>query len=480
MVELSKRSSVKGLPVCRCFGFLIIFLTVLAAPGWAASSSVLSLSGAAAGQFRCIEKWPSGNCKSVKIAGVLPSLSAGSTGTVTLTGPGGLSVPITVQEAIYPNGPTTGVARTNEPFVFALPLADSSNINPATVPGGFGGSNLATDNGSTITVATGSATFTIKKANFDVLDSAVVGSTTLVASSSSGTRGLVLTGPSPTVTYPGNVTCLPDANGSACTTIYSSANDPNSTCGIDNNDNGPAMAVIKCVGTLFDATATYPYMQYSIWETFYQNRNSASLRVILRNANYNTSTTPSPDFGGTFDTAAKGIAALEIRLGTTLSAVNFTIASNGASQTGSLSGGDTAYVYEGQSHGVVANDDCDMATACANALTTDTGWTIKKNSTVLASDTSGSTCPYGWADINDGSGNGVEIGMYQMCPTSPTSLEFLGAGAEARIGLISAKNGLGRVYQGWTLWDTKDVMLNFHASTPLSLNNTSKRIKPLL
>src|SRR5579862_1298392 len=96
-------------------------------------TGALGLTGTTAGQFRIIGKWPSGNAKWIKVCGIVPSLSAGGTATVTLTDGGS---------------------------------------------GNFGGSNLATDNGSTITVNTGAATLTIKKANFNVIDSVVMGSTT--------------------------------------------------------------------------------------------------------------------------------------------------------------------------------------------------------------------------------------------------------------------------------------------------------------
>src|SRR5258708_1931278 len=102
----------------RCMKRLLIFLAV---PVWAGAQG---LSGASAGQFRIIEKWPSGNAKSLKVSGILPSLNAGGTATVTLTGPNGLSVPLTVQEALYPGA--SGVARTNEPFVVGVPIADSA------------------------------------------------------------------------------------------------------------------------------------------------------------------------------------------------------------------------------------------------------------------------------------------------------------------------------------------------------------------
>src|ERR1035438_7563772 len=72
------------------------------------STNVLTLAGATAGQFRVLGVWPSGNYKWVEVCGVVPSLSAGGSTNVTLTDGGG---------------------------------------------GNFGGWNLATDNGATITVA---------------------------------------------------------------------------------------------------------------------------------------------------------------------------------------------------------------------------------------------------------------------------------------------------------------------------------------
>src|ERR1039458_5276545 len=70
------------------------------------STSVLGLSGASAAQFRILGAWPSGHAKWVEVCGIIPSLNAGGTVTVTLTDGGA---------------------------------------------GNFGGSNLAVDNGSTIT-----------------------------------------------------------------------------------------------------------------------------------------------------------------------------------------------------------------------------------------------------------------------------------------------------------------------------------------
>ena len=115
--------------------------------------NVLGLTGAAAGQFRIIGKWPSGNAKWIKVCGIVASLPAGGTASLTLT--------------------------------------DGST-------GNFGGADLASVSGNVITVATGSATFSIKASgNFNGLDSVTVGTTNVVVSSTSPTRGLVLLGTAP-------------------------------------------------------------------------------------------------------------------------------------------------------------------------------------------------------------------------------------------------------------------------------------------
>jgi hypothetical protein len=153
-----------------------------------------------------------------------------------------VKVPLTVQETIYP-GSIAGVNRTSDPLTVGIPLPDNatdgvSDVSSLTLAGAsvgqfrvlgrwpsgriqwvlidtqasltagqkntsivltsggsgnFGGANLATDNGGTITVNTGAGTFTIKKANFNVIDQAIVGGKTVVTSGAS--PGLVLTAP---------------------------------------------------------------------------------------------------------------------------------------------------------------------------------------------------------------------------------------------------------------------------------------------
>jgi hypothetical protein len=389
-------------------------------------TSSLGLTGAAAAQFRILGKWPSGNAKWIKVCGIVPSLAAGRTTTVTLTDSGG---------------------------------------------GNSGGPNLAADPGGAapITVNTGAAIFAIKKANFNVIDSVVMGSTTVVAPSTAATRGLVITGPDPAQPFPANVTCGSGSGQSACTTEYSSANDPASTCSVE--ENGPVMAVVRCVGNHMDR-AGHVYMQYTARETFYSGSAMVKTQVILRNANYDTAHFPSNDVNGKdFNVSYKGFQSYELRVSPNISGtLAYTIATDGAPQTGSLSASDSAYIYQGQSQFMTATaSGCDYQSSCANTYTKDTGYIAKKNSAAIASG-DGTKAIGGWADISNSSGVGVEIGIYQMSAFWPASLEFNNGGSDVRIGMLSGRNGVisgtpQPYYQGWPHWDIHEQVLIFHAGS---------------
>src|SRR6185312_12212443 len=272
------------------------------------------------------------------------------------------------------------------------------------------------------------------------------------------------------------VTCSPDPNGTACSTIYSSANDPASSCTIE--ESGPVMTVLRCVGNHMDANG-HPYMQYTAREYFYKGKTNVKVTATLRNANLDTSAKPSPDChynsnstqcnGGSFNTAAKGIRAYEMRIGANISGtLNYNIATDAGGQTGTLGSSDSAYIYQGASNWLVptaAPDTqyCAPGTAyCANKYTTDQGYVAKKNSTTIASGDVTKVIG-GWADIADSNGAGVEIGMDQMSAMWPASLEFQGGGSDVRIGLLSGQNSKS-VYMPWPAWKVFETYLTFHAS----------------
>jgi hypothetical protein len=370
------------------------------------NTNTLGLTGAVAGQFRILGRWPSGNAKWVEACGIVPSLTGGGTTTVTLT--------------------------------------DSGS-------GNFGGSNLATDNGTTITVATGAATFSIRKARFNVVDQAVVGGTTVVASGSS--QGLVITGPPANAGYPANVTCT----SGSCTVPYMSSNDPNSTCVVEKN--GPVQAVLKCSGDHVDASGNV-YLHFTVREYFYLGKTAVKVTSILRNADYGTS--------NTFATAYKGHQGYELRLTPSISGTtNYSFGNHtSAPTTGTLTSSDNIYLYQGESQQLKWQDWC--GSGCV-PFTNDTGYSIVKNGSTLTSGVD-TQYPQGWADISNSSGTGIEIGVYQLSAYWPKSLEFNAGGTDVRIGIWARQNSQA-YYQAWPQWNIHDLYLNFHATTPASPAN---------
>jgi hypothetical protein len=406
--------------------------------GGIANTSTLGLTGATAAQFSVEGLWPDGNIKWLKIRAIVPSLAAGGTTTLTLTNSG---------------------------------------------TGNFGGANLATDNGATITVATGAATFTIKKSNFNVVDQVVVGGTTVVASGAS--QGLVVLGPNPTAAYPGNVTCSPTAGGTACSTVYSTANDgTNSTCTIE--ENGPAMAVLNCQADLNDG-AGHVYMHTTTRLHFSQGSAKLKATVALRNADLGANSS-------NFATAYKGIQGFELRIKPSLSGpLSYSIGAqtcpNGVC-TGTLTSGsnDYAYVYGSefdwlQWGGDYINGNC-PATPSYNRCVKYSplqGYAVMKSVGGAASTQATGTFsqyPAGWADISNASGAGVEIGQYQMAGYGNESLEFRGGGNDVRVGMWAAENNTTSpstltpnvpYYVPYPEYSIHDVYLNFHATAPGSL-----------
>jgi hypothetical protein len=358
-------------------------------------TSTLALSGCRAGQFRILGRWPSGRVKWLEVSGIVPSFTGGGTATCTVT--------------------------------------DSGS-------GNFGGSNLATDNGATITVDTGAAVYIVKKANFNVFDQVTVGGTAIVASSLSATRGIVLTGPAFNAT-----TC---AGG--CSTVYSSANDPNSTVSIE--ENGPVEAVLKAMGGLIDGSGNV-YTHYTLRMHFWKGKAAVKLHFEHRNAEDNTSS---------FNTAFKAFAALEFKIDLAASGpFTFTFGGKSGPVTGSFSGSEDATLvqlysdvmqdlgYDGigewNNSSIPQNSTQSIiprssGTGCSDyycypdATRSAEGYTIKDGATVLET---GDRKAYvtGYADTKNASGGGALIGVGYLTAYWPKSLELNNGGGSVTIGV---------------------------------------------
>jgi hypothetical protein len=429
-----------------------------------------------------------------------------------------LSVPLTIQEAIYPGAPTKGIDRNQDPVTVGIPLPDSAGINNinqlglsgasvgqfrilgrwpdgnikwvlvdtqaslaagvqntsinlTTGAGNFGGPNLATDNGSNITVNTGAAQFTIRKAKFNLFDQVVVNGKTLVDSGTSA--GLVVMGPST------GTSC------GTCTDAYSSSNDPNSTAIIE--ENGPARAVVKVDGSHVDA-AGQVYMHYTVRMHFYLGKTYAKVEVILRNADETNNT------AGDFNSAFKGFASYEARVTPALAGSKaFNIGTDSSAGSGTFTGNESAYLYQAYSNDGEIDDW--NATNCSPGMTdrcvasyiartpnstgtytyAQDGYQIVHGTSVLASGDH-TKYPQGWADLSDGTGAGIEVGVYQLSGYWPKSLQFVNGGTEARVGMwpdqsLFTGGGGQPYYQAWPAYSIHDLYFNFHSGAVASPAN---------
>lgn len=341
-----------------------------------------------------------------------------------------VNVSATAQEAIYTGG-TTGVTRTNDPLTFSVPFADADGVTGAGImglsgppvgqfrclgtyasgnckwmqvdtqvsfaagsnttfsvtggSGNFGGSNICTDPGgaTAITCATGAITATIKKANFNGLDTLSVGATSIVATSSSANRGFMVWGPA----NPG-VTC------GTCVTQFSSANDSGSTSVVE--ENGPVRAVVKSIANLTDGSGNV-YMHITVRQYFYLNQTRVRTVTVLRNADYGISSS--------FASAYKGHQGFEYRISPSITG---TLTATFANETGTpttttlnqAGGTDSAYLYVGETQTLNEPDWCSQTTSGPHCVpqTNDIGYTIVKNGTnqrggssVITAMTTGST-----------------------------------------------------------------------------------------
>jgi hypothetical protein len=376
----------------------------------------LGLAGTSAGQFRVLGRWPSGNIKWI-LVDTLADVTAG--------------------------GQDTRIALTNG-------------------SGNFGGADLAVDGGKTIAVNTGAASFVLRKSRFNLIDQAVVNGKTIVASGSSA--GLVVVGPSP------GITVCP------CSTIYSSSNDPASKVVIE--ENGPVRTVIKATGQHFDSDG-HAYMRFTVRLHFYKNKSFVKIVSSLQNADYGSS--------GTFATAYKGFAAYEVRVTPTLGDNrSFSIGTSHTPAKGTVAANQDAFLFQGYSNKM---EDCGWVTpdtrarfaprsyvarklikpqSCQSTWSyAQEGYKVVRGNEVMASGDR-AQYPEGWADLQDSTGVGIEIGVNQLAAYWPKSLAFTAGGAEVRIGIWPNQSQFGeggqQYFQSWPQYSLHTLFLNFHGS----------------
>lgn len=383
-------------------------------PATCTGLSGLTLTGASMQQFRCLAVWLDNSCKWVLVS-TEATVSAGGTNTgfSLVSGAGGNS-------------------------------------------GGFG-SNMAADsnagnpNAGTITVTTGAATFVIKKANQNAIDSAVVGATTLIATGTS--TGYVIVGPaSPATACP-------------CSTTYTSANDATSTAVIE--ENGPVRVVVKETG-LFNDGAAHTYMRYTARLIFYYNTSRVQADFHLQNADQPTST---------FNQAFKGYNQLEVRLSTPMTGTTFTFGnSTGTATTGSFSGTQDAYLWQGRTTHWQGSRSTNSSPPSV-PTNGQTGYEIHQGAGILTSNTATSAAANMFGDFANSSGAGIEAGIWLGAEQFPSSIQMQSSGAEVRIGLrpdetLYTSGGAAYTYGlAWLEHHPFTFFLNFHSVALASPQN---------
>jgi len=93
--------------------------------------------------------------------------------------------------------------------------------------------------------------------------------------------------------------------------------------------------------------------------------------------------------------------------------LNYVLAKNSGTDSGTMSGTDSVYIYQGQTDGSwdgTSAEACAPSSRCANTWTMDSGWWTVKNASAITTG-SNTTFPHGYADIADGSGVGISTGF---------------------------------------------------------------------
>jgi len=381
------------------------------------SESQLGLSGASAGQFRVLGRWPSGNVRWV-LVDTLADVSAGKGNT-------------------------------------AISLTRGS--------GNFGGPNLATDGTSAITISTGTANFVVRKKNFDLIDQASVNDHQLVLAGMS--RGLTLMGPSP------NSTVCP------CSTVYSSSSDSDSTAVIE--ENGPVRAVVRATGVLKDVSG-HGYMRFGARLHFFKGKNQVKIVVLLQNADYGASNSFASAYKGFSSFEARLSPNLgsgkTFAFGTSNSPATGSISGADNSylyqaysdkmEHPQWASPDTRALYAPRSYikRTLAEQKGSQRTWNYNQE----GYVVVHGDSTLAK---GAQSDYsaGWADLTDSTGAGVEVGTYQAAAYWPKALQFMNGGNEIRIGIWPDQTLFGHgaqpYYQSWPQYSMHTIYLNFHDSS---------------
>ncbi len=281
--------------------------------------------------------------------------------------------------------------------------------------GNAAGPDLAAEQGGTIRIDTGAAQFTVKKSGFNGIEAAVVNGQALVTQHPDG--GLEI---------------------SAGGTLYTSALDASSEVTIE--ENGPLKAVVAAKGTAASSSGAKSFL-YTVRLHFYRGSSAVKATATLRNAALSSKSAKTLDW-----------ARFKVPLALFGSRTAKFSLDGATVKSGSLSAGETAWLYQGKSSFMYhSNTD-----RIAGALTSDSG----ARGSIGPQGFSGSYGT-GWGLLEDAQGRGVLVGVRNLAVNFPDGIELGDAAAGEIFSKHNSKKGLSF---SWGAWETREFLFDFFTS----------------
>ncbi|MFZ2603844.1 MAG: dockerin type I domain-containing protein, partial [Candidatus Omnitrophota bacterium] len=361
-----------------------------------------------------------------------------------------------------------------------VPANSQTTISLVNGTGNSGVSNLAVDNGSYLSVDTGTAQFRIKKSNFNMIDKTVVNGKELVQQNNSG--GLSMVGyEDTTFTFNGMTQTL------VKNTVYDSKNDPDSTAVIE--ENGPVRTVIKAMGSFKD-TSGNRFMDYTVRLHFYKGKSYVKSQVIMRHGQEEK----HPNQFGGYSQQPRTFSNMQVSIPLNLGQTKkFEFSTNNGIISGIIN--KAAYMFQAfsQSHrsSVVEADLPDGSGAWPNPpmervdiQIKDTnyiqkGLEIKNGNMVLNQLGNENNWTNSYAEIKDQNNNGLTVAMQYMSSYWPTSIEF-GTDGSVEIGVFSKFNSKKDITMGWGTHETREIILDFHTSPVNNIEDIYRLEQPII
>jgi hypothetical protein len=322
--------------------------------------------------------------------------------------------------------------------------AANTSVTLMAGSGNFGGPSMVTNVGTYWQISTGAALFQVYKSGFRFLDLVQVGATTVLSSPSSGStanEGIVVVD---------GATRYSSLNGVCVTTL---------------EEDGPVRACIRIDGDLRSSGGTIK-CDYVCRLHFFKGKAHVKASVTIKNAKADT----SPVNRRTTFTFTSMEVAMKLVSGTYS---NFVTKTSLGTDTITLSGSDKGYVFQAytarnSSDGVYANTDGHYSYPpwdYANQKGIETGKVGGTKTRTLTGNTA--DWAEGWAALETSGGQGVTAGLRNMAAMYPASIEG-GVTGDIKVQMFSPENSQTGLKFGWGPYETREMIFDFHTSTPSS------------